>query len=144
MFNIYHDIEIKASNTSIYEAITKPSGLNSWWTLKSKGEATIGECYQFYFSDDYNWFAQLVHLNQNNLVQFKMVDADVDWMDTILTFSITNMENNKSLLSFSHEGWKDNNPHFRRTSFCWALYLSGLKEYLEKGIVIEYSKRGSK
>jgi len=141
MHNIYHDLEIKADPSSIYKSIITPEGLNSWWTLKSSGIAVLGNQFQFYFSDDYNWLAQLVHLNENNLIQFQMTHADADWTNTILTFKINRLENNISLLSFSHEGWNAINPHFRRTNFGWALYLNGLKNYVEKDIIIDYSKR---
>lgn len=143
MHNIYHDIEIKSDPHSILDSITTPKGLNAWWTVKSSGDIKLGNSFQFYFSDDYNWYAQIVQFEENKLVQFQMTDADEDWMHTILTFDIHILEGHKNLLRFSHEGWKNTNAHFRRTSFCWALYLNGLKKYLEEGIIIPYSKRGS-
>lgn len=142
MGNIYHDIEIKATQEAIYEAITSPSGLNAWWTLKSAGEPSIGNEYNFFFSEDYNWFAVVQNISANESIIYRMTQATDDWIGTILSFEIISQSESLSLLRFEHRGWKEITEHYRRTSYCWALYLSCLKEYLEKGIIKSYELRG--
>lgn len=48
-------------------------------------------------------------------------------------------------VNFSHVNWAEANDHFKHSSFCWALLLNGLKNYLEdnyleNGIIIPFKK----
>lgn len=69
-----------------------------------------------------------------------MTVSSKDWKST--TFGIT-LEDSKTgtLVKFSHLGWETCNSEFRNTSFCWAILLNGLKNYLEKGIIIPFDER---
>jgi len=46
-----------------------------------------------------------------------------------------------TLLKFSHENWQELNHNFKHSSFCWAMLLNDLKNYLENGIIIPFEKR---
>ena len=141
MFSIHHDITIKSSAESIFNAITQPEGLDSWWTKKSSGSPKMGTEYRFFFTTGYDWFAKVLLATDKKQIMFKMIDADPDWIDTLLTFTIIKKENDSCLLRFDHTEWRSINDHFRRTSYCWALYLRGLKKYLEEGLVTPYGRR---
>ena len=38
-------------------------------------------------------------------------------------------------------GWLEANAHFRRSSYCWAMYLRLLQRYLEQGETVPYADR---
>lgn len=143
MFSIHHDITIKSSAEKIFNAITTSEGLDAWWTKQSSGSPTMGAEYRFYFTKGYDWFAKVLLVTPNKQIMFKMISADEDWMDTLLTFTIIKKENNTCLLRFDHTEWRSINDHFRRTSYCWAIYLRGIKKYLEEGLITPYGKRTS-
>ena len=42
---------------------------------------------------------------------------------------------------FHHRGWTEASPHFRTSSYCWAMYLRVLKRNLEFGEVVPYDER---
>ncbi|UWX56336.1 hypothetical protein NYZ99_09110 [Maribacter litopenaei] len=69
-----------------------------------------------------------------------MTKSDPDWDATSFGFDL--VENGENIkVQFWHVGWRECNAHFRRSSFCWAILLNGLKNYVEKGIIIPFEKR---
>jgi len=44
-------------------------------------------------------------------------------------------------LKFWHKGWPECNAHYRYSSFCWAILLKGLKDYVENDVVIPFEER---
>jgi hypothetical protein len=69
-----------------------------------------------------------------------MTKADEDWTNTVFGFEIVNLEEGVRL-EFWHKGWPDCNHHFRRSSWCWAILLNGLKNYIEKGTIVPFCER---
>lgn len=140
MHSILHDLPIKASPSSIFDAITQPAHLNNWWSLKSSGEPQLGATYNFFFSNDYNWYGRVTACIPNQLFTIQMTDADEDWNPTHFSFEIE-PQTEGVLLHFAHANWQSTNAHYRRTSYCWAILLQGLKNYLEKGSIIPFAER---
>lgn len=140
MFSIHHDIIIKSTPEEIFNAVTTAEGLDSWWTKQSSGQPKMGEDYRFFFTKGYDWYAKVLMVTPNKQIMFKMIDADEDWMDTLLTFTIIKKENS-CVLRFDHTEWRSINDHFRRTSYCWAIYMRGIKKYLEEGLITPYGRR---
>jgi len=139
-FSIYHDLTIAASKDKVFDAVSKPEHLNNWWTLKCSGKPQLGCEYNFNFTDDYNWYGKVSKCELNKVFCIEMTQSDTDWKNTTFSFELEEV-NNGTLLKFSHENWPQKNDHFRHSSFCWALLLNGLKNYLEKGIIIPFNQR---
>lgn len=138
---IYHDFKIKASKEAIFNAFTQPEHLNNWWTLKSSGKPELGEEYNLNFTDKYDWYCKVSEVKQNESFYLKMTKSDADWNPTTFGIKLLDSENG-TLVEFSHIGWENCNHEFKNTSFCWAILLQGLKQYLEKGIILPFDKRG--
>ena len=83
----------------------------------------------------------MIGIKDTESVTFEMTHATEDWIGTILHFQIIELTLEKCLLRFEHRGWAAPTAHFRRTSYCWAIYLRCLKNYLEYGKVIAYEDR---
>lgn len=45
------------------------------------------------------------------------------------------------LPSFQHINWPSCNVHSKQSSYCWAILLDGLKNYVETGMVIPFEDR---
>jgi uncharacterized protein YndB with AHSA1/START domain len=140
MYDIYHDIQVSARPQEIFDAISTPQGLNAWWTVRSSGVPVVGSTYNFYFSEDYNWSAEVSSYDQNGSISFRMTYATNDWINTRLNFIIL-QQDGYCILRFEHKGWQEPSDHYRRTSYCWALYLKCLKDYVENGIIKPYNHR---
>ena len=139
-FDIHHDLPIDASAAKIFESISKPNHLENWWPLRCSGKPEKGAVYNFYFTPDYDWFAEVILCEPDSAFHLKMTKSDADWDPTTFGFDIE-QRNTGVLLKFWHKGWPERNAHFRRSSFCWAMLLNGLKNYLEKGIIIPFEER---
>lgn len=139
-YSIYHDLVIDAPVYKIYEAITQPVQLENWWPLKCTGIPEEGEIYNFYFTPEYDWFGRVIKAEKNKAFHIKMTQSDPDWDPTSFGFDL--LENTMNVqVMFWHMGWPECNHHFRRSSFCWAMLLNGLKNYVEKGIIVPFEKR---
>jgi hypothetical protein len=69
-----------------------------------------------------------------------MTDSDEDWDPTSFGFDLEPQEAGTAV-KFWHKGWPTLNHHFRRSSYCWAILLQGLKNYVEKGIIVPFEER---
>ena len=132
MFEIYHNLIVEANANVVFSYITKPDLLNKWWTVKSTGNPELSAIYSFWFGPEYDWKARVTKLKKNQEIEFTMIAADEDWMDTSLLFQIKKEAEGKIRLHFYHSNWKSQNTHFGQTNYCWAEYLSVLKQYAER------------
>ena len=138
--NIHHDLPIEASIKEVFDAISLPEELTQWWPMKCSGKPEEGATYNFYFGEPYNWFGKVVKCEPNKSFLIQMTQTDKDWQDTIFGFELE--DRGKHIwVSFKHEGWPESNQHFRHSSYCWAILLNGLKQYVENGIVIPFENR---
>lgn len=73
-------------------------------------------------------------------IHYKMTQSDAGWDATSFGFDLKNIEDGVQV-KFWHINWPECNTEYRQSSFCWAMLLKGLKEYLEKGIIIPFDER---
>ena len=140
-FNIYHDLVIKSTLKEVFDAVSKPEHLNNWWTLKCTGTPELNAEYNFYFAPEYDWYGKVITCQPNHAFYIKMKKTnDEDWNPTTFGFNLEKIEEGVQV-RFFHIDWPLCNHHFRHSSFCWALLLNGLKNYLEKGVVIPFKDR---
>lgn len=114
--------------------------LNNWWPEKSTGEAKPGEIYTLWFGPEYDWRAKVVQAVPGKEFTWKMVQAMDDWMDTEVGIRLT-QDKEGTIVDFFHRNWTEPNDHFRISNYCWGSLLAGLKNYVEKGIVVPFEKR---
>lgn len=140
MPEIKHQFPIDAPNKAVFEAISTPAGLDSWWTLKSDGRAEKGAEYRLYFGDRYDWRAVVSRYSPASEFELTMTVADDDWLHTRVAFDLE-PTGGRTEVRFRHSGWPEANDHFSISSFCWAMYLRLLKRYVESGEVVSYGDR---
>ena len=139
-FNIYHSLYIKAPVNMVFDAISEPEHLNNWWTLTSSGKPKLDAVYNLNFTDEFNWFGVVSKCEYDKSFYIKMTDSDQDWNETTFGFDLKESENGV-LVEFSHVNWPQLNHHFKYSSYCWAILLKALKNYLETGTVISFKDR---
>ena len=69
-----------------------------------------------------------------------MTKADPDWDPTTFGYDFTDHQNG-TRLSFFDKDWPKNNHHYRKSGWCWALLLNGLKDYVEKKAIMPFDLR---
>lgn len=139
--HIYHNLVIETSAEKLFNAVSKPSELENWWPLKCSGEERLNAEYNLNFTDTYDWYGKVVCYQPNDAFHIQMTVSSEDWNSTSFGFDIEELAENNVQLLFWHKNWKHCNAEFKQSSFCWAMLLNGLKNYLEKGIIIPFEER---
>lgn len=140
MPDIYHQFPIQVAAAKVFAAIATPTGLDAWWTKRSSGKPTLGMVYELWFGPEYDWRAKVTKCITDVEFELTITEADEDWRNTRVGFAlITRGESTQ--VNFYHQGWPENNEHYRISTYCWAMYLRILKRHLEFGEWVEYDKR---
>jgi len=108
--------------------------------FKSVRKTSIKSEYNLHFTNQYDWYGKVPEVKGNEIFCVTMTKSDSDWNDTTFSSHLEEVENGTQL-DFAHKDWLKNNHHYRHSSFCWAMLLNGLKNYLEKGIVVPFLDR---
>jgi uncharacterized protein YndB with AHSA1/START domain len=140
MPSIHHQFTIHSKAATVFEALTSQKGLDNWWPLKCSGQPKLGTEYSFFFGPEYDWRAEVVHVVANKELTWKMTKAMDDWKPTRVGFRLREEKDN-TIVSFFHEGWEEASEHFAITTYCWGQLLAGLKNYVEKNVVIPFELR---
>lgn len=137
MPDILYEFPVAASAGRVFAAVSTAEGLDAWWTLAA---GVAGDSYALGFGAGYEWRAEVVERVDNVAFVLRMTVADEDWRGTLVGFRFSEREG-VTWVGFSHTGWPEANPHYRVSSFCWAMYLRLLKRYCERGEVVDYGDR---
>lgn len=141
MPTIFHDFVIHATIDKVFEAVSTPKGLDNWWTKKSSGKQEIGSVYNLYFSEEYDWFAEIKILSLNDTIEFKILKAKEEWLPTSFGFIVTKIDTSLTSVEFYHKDWETTSKEYKIANFCWAELFLQMKQYLEKGIITPFNKR---
>jgi uncharacterized protein YndB with AHSA1/START domain len=140
MADIFQEFPIKATPGRVFEAVTTPEGLNTWWTKQSSGEPVLDSRYELYFGPDSDWTATVIRSVQDRAFELQITTPAKDWEDTRIGFRLEEKED-MTWVHFHHTGWPEDNAHYRISCHCWALYLRLLRRFIEHGEVVPYEKR---
>jgi uncharacterized protein YndB with AHSA1/START domain len=140
MADIFHDLPIKAPIDRVFQAISTPEGLNTWWSKRSAGAPEQGAKYELSFGPQYNWRANVIRCVPPKEFELEFVQADSDWTGSRVAFMLE-ARGNVIWLRFSHSGWPSANEHYRISCNCWAMYLRILRRSLEHGESVPYEQR---
>ncbi len=140
MPDIYHDLTIGASPSTVFHAISSPAGLDHWWTKRSHGDAAVGAAYELWFGPEYDWRARVTRLVPDREFELQLTQAHPDWQGSRVGFTVSGAPAG-SQLRFYHLGWPTANEHYRVSCYCWAMYLRILKRWLEHGEEVPYERR---
>jgi len=141
MADILHDLTVDAPPAAVFEAVSTPAGLDTWWTWSCTGRPARGETFVLGFTPEYKWLAQVTRYEPLRVFELTLTDAQDDWRGTRVLFDLEPVAGG-TVVHFSHMGWADSDAHFRQSSFCWALYLNVMRRHLESGIETPYDARG--
>ena len=132
MPDIKHYLVIKSPEEIIYKAVTEQKGLSSWWTTKTTAKAEVGSISEFKFGNEYYNKMLIISLNPFTKVEWKCVDGDREWIDTLISFELEPQQD-KTILRFSQKNWKAETDFFASCNYNWGRYMISLKNYCETG-----------
>lgn len=140
MPDICHDVPIAGTVKEVFEGVATPEGLSKWWSKGGTGEPVAGGILDLDFGPGYRWKAVVEECEPNRTFAIRMTECDKDWEGTRVRFRVEE-QGSGTVLRFEHLGWPEDNPHYRTSSYCWAMYLRCLKMYVEEGTELDYSRR---
>lgn len=140
MADLSYLFPIKAPRKQVFDAISTPAGLNSWWTKTCSGEPVTNNEYELGFGPNYDWRGRVLLCMPDSDFELQLFVADQDWQDTRLVFHLSEKDG-VTEVDFHHLSWPTENEHFRISCYCWAMYLRLLKRYVELGEVVPYDDR---
>lgn len=143
MADILHDMNVRAPINRVFDAVATPGGLDEWWTERSSGSPELGAEYVLEFTPEYVWRAEVTKCDAPREFELTITEALDDWIGTKVGFTLSESADGTTLLCFRHSGWAEASAHFRNSSFCWALYLRVMREFVEKGKRVPYADRYS-
>ena len=140
MADIFHNFPIKAPARRVFEAISTPQGLDSWWTKDAAAAPAKNAEYKLGFGTGYDWLAYASEWIPDSQFELTLTEADGDWRGTRVGFHLSESDD-VTEVRFHHLGWPQVNDHYQISCFCWAMYLRLLKRYVETGEVVKYEER---
>ena len=133
MYTIKHLIHFDTDIQNVYNAISTIDGLRKWWTIQTSGISELNEIIDFRFGEQYFVQMELIEMERNKMIRWKCIQAEPDWIGTVITFEMEAVED-KIRLRFSHDKWPTHSDFFAHCNLSWAKYLLSLKLYVERGI----------
>lgn len=137
MPDIIHRIGIKSTAAQVYKALSTIEGLAHWWTKETNGDEQVGGKIEFVFRTETEeikgrMVMEVTKLNPDKNVGWRCVGGPNDWIDTELTFDLSEQDG-QIIIVFGHRGWREANESMAHCSTKWAVFLLSLREYVETG-----------
>lgn len=140
MADIQHQVPISKPSKEVYDAFATAEGLLKWWPLECTGTPEVGAEYRLYFGAPYDWRAEVTRADRGKAFEWRFTQAMDDWIGTRVGILLI-PTGEGCMLNFYHSGWAKADGPFAHTNYCWALLLKGLKDYVEKGVVLPFEQR---
>ena len=140
METVFHSFFFISPSKDVFEAISTPDGLNSWWSKTCAGNAALGEEYQMGFGPGYDDWCAVISKYSPREFELTFENAMEDWIGTRVGFVLTD-KNDATNVEFYHSGWSSQSEHFKISSYCWAMCLRLLRRFVELGEVVEFDNR---
>jgi uncharacterized protein YndB with AHSA1/START domain len=137
MFDIIHRIGIKSPPAQVYKAVSTVEGLARGWSEEVQGDDRIGGRIEFSFRSRTGELLgrmamEVKELNDHKEVRWRCVEGPTEWIDTDITFQMSEQDN-QTILLFGHRNWREASESMAHCSMKWATFLLSLREYIETG-----------
>jgi uncharacterized protein YndB with AHSA1/START domain len=136
MTEIKHDILIKADSETIYQALSTPQGLESWFTSNVKGSGQVGTEWELTFTDQPSFLWKILKSESPHRVAWKCLKGPGKSPGTEVEFVLkTSSENeDRTTLTIIHSGWRKDDPKYDRCVEIWRKLMTHLQRYCEENI----------
>jgi uncharacterized protein YndB with AHSA1/START domain len=138
--DILHALPIRAPLGRVFSTVSRPEGLDRWWTMRSAGTPVLGAEYELWFGPEYDWRARVTRCVPDSEFELEITAAADDWNGTRVGVCLE-ARGDATWVRFRHEGWPSANEHYQVSCTCWAMYLRILRRYLEHGEAVPYESR---
>jgi uncharacterized protein YndB with AHSA1/START domain len=136
---LVHQVNVKASPETIFEAISTQDGLSAFWTSDSKAEARVGSVATFGFGGP-SQRMRVDELIPGKLVKWTGLNDFPNWEGTVVTWEIAAGEQGQTSVTFEHGNWPSSVTarDLGSINFTWGMIVDRLREYAERGKPVPY------
>ncbi len=137
--NITHNLTIKASPETIYNAVSTKAGINGWWSKDCKVAETVGEDSLLKFNKQ-GTIVEMGFKTETLIPNKKVVwscigNGNPMWIDTRINTEITETDSGCQVI-FSHSDFNEKyseDEGFEMIKTGWNHFVKSLVSYCEKG-----------
>lgn len=135
MPDVLLEVTIAATPDKVFKALTEQPGLEAWWTKPIVAEPKVGSMIEASFNGRQAVLKmEVVTLEPAHKVGWSIRQGLTDWGGTHFTWDLSPVEKGTKLL-FGYRGLAASaDPWLPSLSYSWAVNLTRLKDYLEKGV----------
>lgn len=145
------DLLVAAPVAKVFEALTTPQGIQSWWTTTSDVGTAVGENITIRFGPSFKMM-HIETLRPREQVRWRVVDAHLvvpglartnEWRGTTIVFQLVPQSGTTTRLKLEHIGLTPEVECYGICSQGWAQFLGSLKAYVETGKGTPYTEPGA-
>jgi uncharacterized protein YndB with AHSA1/START domain len=130
---IDHEIRIAAPAEKVFAALTTLDGVRGWHTPAAEGTGEVGSTWVFGFADHPEFAWEIVGSDAPTEVVWRCVRGPGESVGTTATFTLTGLDDGRTLLEHVHAGWPGTHGNFRKCNTTWGVLLHHLRDFVETG-----------
>jgi uncharacterized protein YndB with AHSA1/START domain len=137
--SLVHQVNVKATPDTIYQAVSTERGLASFWTSDSKAETSVGSTATFGFGGP-SQRMKIDELASAKRVKWTALPDFPNWGDTTVTWEIKPAENGQTSVTFRHTNWPAavTADDLGSINYTWGMVVDRLRQYAETGKPVPY------
>ncbi len=98
---IHHVVDVESPPSKVWWALTKPSGMASWWSTKvDTPKAAVGAQVHWTFAWDFNPVMELTGLEPERELNWRCVAGHDPWKDDTFRFLVDALDDGRTRLRF--------------------------------------------
>jgi uncharacterized protein YndB with AHSA1/START domain len=133
MIEIKSTLSINANKSLVFKFLTDQDLLMQWFAPQVIAMPAKSTTAAFAFESDVNFKMKITKFEEGALVEWTCIDGNVDWLGSIVNFSIEQDKQDNSILIFAHTNLSDNKKIYLWEK-SWNKYLLQLKTKCEEGL----------
>jgi uncharacterized protein YndB with AHSA1/START domain len=137
MATIHHRILVDAPASSVYEAISNPERIGSWWDQQTVTHTDRGTVLEHNPGPEHGIVKLLVvELVPNERIEWECISTHPTtspasaWTGTRFTFELSSHDDGTTV-DFTQSGYDEQSPFFASNKAAWGEVLQNLKHVLE-------------
>jgi predicted ester cyclase/uncharacterized protein YndB with AHSA1/START domain len=140
MKTIKHTVDIQASASAVFDALTTQAGLAGWWTATVEApDAAVGEVIDFRFGATFNPDMEITALDRPAVVAWRCVGGHEPWDDNTFRFQIATRGEGCALFFTQEYARELSDEEYGRYNYNWAYYLESLRRLVTTGRGFPYN-----
>jgi uncharacterized protein YndB with AHSA1/START domain len=142
MATIYHQVSINAPVSRVYEAISTPDKIGTWWDKQTARQTDLGLVLEHNPGPEHGVVQlRVVESIPNKRIEWECISTHPSsspasaWTGTHFVFELSESGDNSeraTILDFRQVGYDEQSKFYGSNNFAWAGVLQNLKQTVEK------------